>query len=655
MASNTDEPCEPSIFGPSQASTPRPSSPPSLQDRLDEKSGETPDQDVKGRLPLPGPSKVDDAVSDSEYDSEDRLNQFQGLASTWYKHTADERSLALSLNQQRANDLSVHLYNTHALKARIRDPARAGAAKPWQSKQVWLQRDESGKLPWHPDVHWTSWPLPATDVPRRDEGFGVDLDAAHDPDTYRKSEPWHPSQDIEDELQAAMLRKSKERFSSRVWAADPGNSIDMHDGTADDDGNHHASPELPAPGFDQPSLMSDDDQVHELLRPTLRHMLTQFDDLLIGLHKSRAGHRRHQQGDQMSGKSRPQSARSRSRSQSVRSCNASRSRTRKASTTSIQSSDAESKMAGFDQDSPKRPQKPRRRASGQSKHDLGQRDWSDVLGMAALTGWDSTVIDRAARRCAELFGETMAFRVMPESGADAIDDRLVEYQPEMVPLSDSEGEEEIDSSEPELSPAYFCPFISCARHHEAFPAPFRWREHLRRVHKLSVTAIKDAENQLLGLVAHADDSPQYVCPFQSCEWHRKAFSLAYRWRRHLRGTHRLSEDATRIAERQLTGYIEPTPPDNSETSGPQHGTAAAASPDMVGDTPGNVQNADDDESSMLGAVHKDGFMQPITGQLARGKDKRGRRRGTMDEGSGSPKKRREVDDHHVVGIDLAID
>ncbi|KAK3675264.1 hypothetical protein LTR78_004774 [Recurvomyces mirabilis] len=621
MASNMDEPSEPSIFGPSQASTPRPSPPPSLQDRPDDDTGEMPDRDAKGGFPsspLPGPSKVDDANSESEDDDEDRLNKFQGLASTWYKHTADERSLATSLDQQRANDLGVHLYNTHALKARVRDPVRAAAAKPWQSKQAWIQRDKYDKSPWHPDAHWTSWPLPVTDVPRRDEGFGVDLAVAHDLDTYRKSEPWHASQDIQDELQATVLRKTKKRFSRRVWATDLTSYVERHDETEDNDGTYHTPPESLGQDFCQPSLTADDDQSG----------YTKVGQVIVDNNMAikslvNPDHNVHDHG--------------------------------KASTTSTQSSDANSEMAESDEGSPKWSQKPRRRASGQSKHDLGQRDWSDVLSMAALTGWDLAVIDRAAKRCADLFGETMAFRVMPETGADAIDDRLVGYRPEMVPLTDSEGEEETDLAEPELTPAYFCPFQSCARHHEAFPVPFRWREHLRRVHKLSVAAIKDAENQLLGLVAHADDSPQYFCPFQSCERHHKAFPLAYRWRRHLREAHRLSDDATRIAETQLTGYIDPTSPNNCEDSGSQHGTAAAVSSDMVGNTPKDVQNVDDDESSMLGAVHRDSFMQPITGQLARGKDKKGRRRGTTDENIGSPKKRRVVDDNYVVEGDLAID
>ncbi|TKA34630.1 hypothetical protein B0A54_13774 [Friedmanniomyces endolithicus] len=157
----------------------------------------------------------DEDLDDSE---EQRENRFNGPASTWYDHTREERGLAASLDQQRANDLSVHLYNTHALKGRLRDPQLAAAAKPWQSKRNWLRVDEEGKVLWHPDPQWTAWPLPASDVPRRGEVFGVSPRDVDEDGTYRKSEHWRPSADLEAEIQALMLKKAKERFRQRLWA-----------------------------------------------------------------------------------------------------------------------------------------------------------------------------------------------------------------------------------------------------------------------------------------------------------------------------------------------------------------------------------------------------------------------------------------------------
>ncbi len=45
------------------------------------------------------------------------------------------------------------------------------------------------------------------------------------------------------------------------------------------------------------------------------------------------------------------------------------------------------------------------------------RDWSDVLGAAALAGFPPEAIHRATQRCAELFGQSMTFHTLTESPA----------------------------------------------------------------------------------------------------------------------------------------------------------------------------------------------------------------------------------------------
>ncbi|KAI9862390.1 MAG: hypothetical protein M1824_001383 [Vezdaea acicularis] len=45
---------------------------------------------------------------------------------------------------------------------------------------------------------------------------------------------------------------------------------------------------------------------------------------------------------------------------------------------------------------------------------LNLRDWSDVLGTASIVGWDGELVQRAAARCSQLFGEEMEFRHMIE-------------------------------------------------------------------------------------------------------------------------------------------------------------------------------------------------------------------------------------------------
>jgi len=61
---------------------------------------------------------------------------------------------------------------------------------------------------------------------------------------------------------------------------------------------------------------------------------------------------------------------------------------------------------------------------------IGLRDWSDVLGIAALQGWDGVVIDAAAKRCAALFGEGMDFRVLGAEGEEGEKEVVLRYGPE---------------------------------------------------------------------------------------------------------------------------------------------------------------------------------------------------------------------------------
>ncbi|TKA76748.1 hypothetical protein B0A55_03644 [Friedmanniomyces simplex] len=216
---------------------------------------------------------------DSEDSEEQRENRFQGPASTWRDHTREERGLAASLDQQRANDLSVHLYNTHALKARLRDPQLAAAAKPWQSKRGWLRVDGEGKVPWHPDPHWTAWPLPASEVPRREEVFGVSPADLDGDGSYRKVEPWRPSADLASEIQALILRKGKERFRRRRWvdgkddvsAEVPASKAQTK--ASDDAGPDSLREAKPAVFLRtaryQPVFLADDDKAEEITSPSL--------------------------------------------------------------------------------------------------------------------------------------------------------------------------------------------------------------------------------------------------------------------------------------------------------------------------------------------------------------------------------------------------
>ncbi|KAK8132905.1 hypothetical protein PG999_001078 [Apiospora kogelbergensis] len=88
---------------------------------------------------------------------------------------------------------------------------------------------------------------------------------------------------------------------------------------------------------------------------------------------------------------------------------------------------------------------------GRRKMRHGLRDWRDVLGAAAVAGFSQSVLDRAARRCADLFGgQGLELRTMEED--PAVPDRLLQYVPGMeLPntkqLLHQESEDEEETSE----------------------------------------------------------------------------------------------------------------------------------------------------------------------------------------------------------------
>lgn len=440
----------------------------------------------------------------SDQDSQDeRENRFPGPANTWRKYTADERSLIASLDQERANDLSVHLYNAHALKSRLYDPDVASDAKSWHSKRNWIKADEDGSTPWHPDQNWTAWPLRADDVPRKSEGFGKDPLVDHtDEGMLKVRRPWRPGTDLEEEIHALMLRRAKNRFRLRTWEtglspalnnaipkrlpslsqmpSSPPTVVDSRQSSVASDVRSQTSNDRIDDTSTQlhakPAFIVDDEESNRLLKQSARHITSKLDDLLTGLHKSR----HHQaMGSIASDES---SARSKSNK-------------RKRRSTTVESPDLSAEADSHDFDLQAKRKKAKDRDSNNhpsGPHAANPRDWSEVLGFASLTGWDSAVIDRAAKRCAALFGERMVIRTMSESAAGKATDSIKEYKPEMISdIESSDEEEEEDEQEEEVSSAigFNCPEQLCPQHRRFYVKRWQIRQHLRHTHKYSQEAL----------------------------------------------------------------------------------------------------------------------------------------------------------------------
>jgi hypothetical protein len=435
--------------------------------------------------------------SDQDSSEEERENRFNGPASTWRDYTADERGLIASLDQERASDLSVHLYNAHALKSRLYNQESADASKPWHSKHHWIKPDEDGSTPWYPDVNWTAWPLRAEDVPRKSENFGRDaLEDDSTDGTIKMSIPWRAGADLNDEVLALMLRKAKERFilRSKTQCSSPDQRlsatrspsqrrssppVDSRPSSVASEATFHESDSgtgsIETEEYIAPGLMLDDDEAKRLLGQSSRHALTMFDNMLMGLHRSRQYHTSGSTTDIKPAHCRPPKRKRRSTTNET-----------PAPLTYRDNDEDQERTQGRDYS---------KHPSG--KNPLYPRDWSEVLGVASLTGWNHTVIDRAAKRCSALFGEEVLLKTMPETAAGKAKDRLTRYVPEMIPdldeVDDDLGEEEGWINKTEVG--FKCPESSCAQHNRSYEKRFMIRQHLRRVHKYGQEAL-DAYDQM---------------------------------------------------------------------------------------------------------------------------------------------------------------
>lgn len=173
---------------------------------------------------------------------------------------------------------------------------------------------------------------------------------------------------------------------------------------------------------------------------------------------------------------------------------------------------------------------------------LGPRDWSEVLGTAALVGFSPEVISRATQRCATLFGEGMTMHsLIPNPRTESEEDETLNYIPETVqelarPTSsdsnpelaaefrnaserrrrrlrsksikadeDKSGDEERDGSD--LEDNFWCSYRDCPRHEQGFSKKWNLISHLMNAHRLAGNeleeALKDSDDEMLGGV-HVD-------------------------------------------------------------------------------------------------------------------------------------------------------
>lgn len=158
---------------------------------------------------------------------------------------------------------------------------------------------------------------------------------------------------------------------------------------------------------------------------------------------------------------------------------------------------------------PRRRMRSERARSSRQEGKLGLRDWSEVLGMAALVGFPEDVVERAANRCANLFGEGMNVRRIlevpfPERKKG---DTIVAYRPEVIPpfprdINGSSTPSDSDSISGEDEPALphisltgtssvLCPVPGCAKERKGFVDVAALKRHLEVAHEIQKADFDD--------------------------------------------------------------------------------------------------------------------------------------------------------------------
>ncbi|KAH7402420.1 hypothetical protein BKA66DRAFT_435844 [Pyrenochaeta sp. MPI-SDFR-AT-0127] len=300
--------------------------------------------------------------------------------------------------------------------------------------------------------------------------------------------------------------------------------------------------------FTRPTFMADDARAQRVLQPTIHSMLVKLDDLALAVRRTRLNHfgrSGYSDGSSLSEftsgaesvDSRPQSTTgARSNSIGSRKLSASRASSVRASRVpkkgrkpsndekTILDSDIASSSTSGSEDPSSHDQKRKRRRSASTTSEnstsstrdqsgrAGLMDWSEILGLAAVKGWNERALARTAQRCAGLFREDMSFIAFDEGLVKKHVAEPVLFTPTMVPALAAFP----ITGRPTSKRPYFqigtlrCPHADCFGHEKDFALPYRVVEHCKRVHGYDPrTNDSDNEERTVGGV-HIDGFLQPV-------------------------------------------------------------------------------------------------------------------------------------------------
>ncbi|KAF2218935.1 hypothetical protein BDZ85DRAFT_269488 [Elsinoe ampelina] len=552
-----------------------------------------------------GDARVNEITTLGSTQTKSSRPRFSGSENLWRYYASDAITLARTLDDEQANNLSIHLYNAHAWKQVLRRSSAGSVKQSLIRKSGWTQECEDGTRPWQPPTSWTAWPIEKDLAPTPSEAFWGRIDTS----------ARQVDEALVEELRAIGLRQVKQQWTHRSEARRPSRSMgptspgrsrsrsrtrSVTPALGDrDDQDASSWYSDTASDIMAPVLSAQEDDTNFLLRPMANSVQSQLVKLLKALHHNRAGHYAVAR-DEDSWRFRADSL-PRSRSSSI-------GRRKRGRSTSPEKADAISdtertgrprkrlKTGGGSKRSPSVASSASSGSGSDGEHARAPRDWSEVLGIAALCGWDAEAVNRARARCEALFNERMAFQTLVEGPED--DEEVGE-----------EGEED-EADSYDLSPlqrvifdpstGYYCPYPDCARHQKVFPPAqgYRFREHLRRGHSLSDEQIRIMQQNAgvpVGRASASERNPRnwtapdpLCCPHSGCASGSKIYPEPRRLVEHLKRYHKYDP------------RTQSPPPSRPQSSAGEHSDA-----DTTSD---GITMADD---FMVGGVHNDGFLVPI--------------------------------------------
>ncbi|CAI7669272.1 unnamed protein product [Penicillium manginii] len=335
-----------------------------------------------------------------------RPNRWTGAPRTYRQLISDEKGAYDAILANRSMDLAGHLYDSFVLRNQNQK-----AGEP-------LGPEDESEDPAAVKKVWVGWPMLASNVPRSDEYIRRQLD---DPDTYRMAPDPRPSADLEESIIASMLKNAKEKFMASEWDEEeirnhrpprPQEEEEEEDYKMDteDEMKHYES----AYGSDvdqeplRPVFQADDDRSRRQLRPLSRNVISNLDRVLMGLHHAMQGRTRDQQQKDGEISSDDEDEASQSHSHH---CGRQKGKNPSHTSSSANNKRRQRSQHSSDEDETSRQGPDKKPKSGHYIFQRGeQRDWSEVMGIAAMSGLPTDAVMRASKRCAELFGQDMTFR-----------------------------------------------------------------------------------------------------------------------------------------------------------------------------------------------------------------------------------------------------